>query len=69
MVYANVNNGVYRAGFATAQDAYEEAFRNVFDTLDELEQILSQHRYLAGNAITEADWRLFLHPDPFRCGL
>ncbi len=59
MVYANVNNGVYRAGFATGQDAYELAFRNVFDTLDELEQILSQQRYLAGNQVTEADWRLF----------
>ena len=59
LIYANVNNGVYRAGFATAQGAYEQAFRNVFDTLDELEQILSQHRYLVGNTITEADWRLF----------
>jgi len=59
LIYTNVNNGVYRAGFATAQDAYEQAFRNVFDTLDELEQILSQHRYLVGNTITEADWRLF----------
>jgi putative glutathione S-transferase len=58
-VYANVNNGVYRAGFATAQDAYEQAFRNVFDTLDEMEQRLSQQRYLAGNKITEADWRFF----------
>ena len=51
--------GVYRAGFATAQAAYELAFRGVFDTLDEMEQILGQHRYLAGSAITEADWRLF----------
>ncbi len=59
LVYANINNGVYRAGFATSQAAYEAAFRNVFDTLDEIEQMLSQHRYLAGNAITEADWRLF----------
>jgi putative glutathione S-transferase len=59
LVYKNVNNGVYRAGFATSQDAYEQAFRNVFDTLDEIEQILSQHRYLIGNTITEADWRLF----------
>jgi len=59
LIYPNINNGVYRAGFATSQAAYEQAFRNVFDTLDEIEQILSQHRYLAGNTITEADWRLF----------
>src|SRR5471032_887523 len=59
LVYANINNGVYRAGFATAQAAYETAFRGVFDALDEIEQMLSQHRYLTGNAITEADWRLF----------
>jgi len=59
LIYANVNNGVYRAGFATSQDAYEQAFRNVFDTLDELEQLLSQQCYLVGNRITEADWRLF----------
>src|SRR5476651_2239333 len=59
LVYANINNGVYRAGFATAQAAYEVAFRGVFDTLDELEQTLSKQRYLAGSAITEADWRLY----------
>jgi glutathionyl-hydroquinone reductase len=59
MVFANVNNGVYRAGFATSQEAYEEAFRNLFDTLDELEMILDRHRYLVGGEITEADWRLF----------
>src|SRR5665213_3451362 len=59
LIYPNINNGVYRAGFATAQPAYEAAFRNVFDTLDEIEQMLSQHRYLIGNNITEADWRLF----------
>jgi putative glutathione S-transferase len=59
LVYPNINNGVYRAGFATAQAAYEEAFRNLFDALDEIEQILSRQRYVAGNAITEADWRLF----------
>ena len=58
-VYSNINNGVYRAGFATSQEAYEQAFRNVFDTLDELEQRLSQQRYLVGNKITEADWRFF----------
>jgi putative glutathione S-transferase len=59
LVYPNINNGVYRAGFATSQAAYEEAFRNLFDALDEIETILSQQRYLAGNTITEADWRLF----------
>ena len=59
LVYPNINNGVYRAGFATSQAAYEAAFRGVFDTLDDMEQRLSQHRYLAGNTITEADWRLF----------
>ncbi len=59
LVYPNINNGVYRAGFATSQAAYETAFRGVFDTLDEMEQLLSQHRYLVGNTITEADWRLF----------
>src|SRR5712691_12605510 len=59
LVYPNINNGVYRAGFATAQPAYEAAFRGVFDALDEIEQMLSRQRYLAGNAITAADWRLF----------
>ena len=59
LVYANINNGVYRAGFATTQTAYEVAFRALFDALDEIEQLLSQQRYLVGNAITEADWRLF----------
>jgi putative glutathione S-transferase len=58
-IYANVNNGVYRTGFATAQEAYEESFKNLFATLDDLEQILSQHRYLIGNTPTEADWRFF----------
>jgi len=59
LIYPNINNGVYRAGFATSQAAYEQAFRNVFDALEEIEQILSQHRYLVGGALTEADWRLF----------
>jgi putative glutathione S-transferase len=59
VVYANVNNGVYRAGFATTQDAYEEAFRSVFTTLDDLERRLSRQRYVAGPRLTEADWRLF----------
>jgi putative glutathione S-transferase len=59
LVFPNVNNGVYRAGFATAQEAYEEAFRGVFATLDELERRLARQRYLAGPRMTEADWRLF----------
>lgn len=59
VVYDNVNNGVYRAGFATTQDAYNEAYDSLFSTLDELETRLSSQRYLVGECITEADWRLF----------
>ena len=59
LVYENVNNGVYRAGFATTQEAYEKAFNNLFETLDKLEEMLANQRYLAGEKITEADWRLF----------
>ena len=58
-VYENINNGVYRTGFATTQEAYEEAFHAVFNALKEIEQRLSRQRYLAGGEITEADWRLF----------
>jgi glutathionyl-hydroquinone reductase len=58
-IYENVNNGVYRAGFATSQAAYDEAFRALFVVLDEIEQRLAGQRYLAGGDITEADWRLF----------
>ena len=58
-VYHNVNNGVYRAGFAKSQGAYEEAYDGLFATLDWLEERLSRQRYLVGNQITEADWRLF----------
>jgi glutathionyl-hydroquinone reductase len=58
-IYENINNGVYRAGFATAQAAYEEAFRGVFTVLDEVEQRLAGQRYVAGSRLTEADWRLF----------
>jgi glutathionyl-hydroquinone reductase len=58
-VYGDVNIGVYRAGFATAQDAYEEGCRAVFAALDWIEAILSRQRYLAGARLTEADWRLF----------
>jgi putative glutathione S-transferase len=59
LVYPTVNNGVYRAGFATSQDAYEEAARGIFATFDQLEERLSHQRYLAGRQMTEADWRLF----------
>jgi putative glutathione S-transferase len=59
IVYPNLNNGVYRAGFATSQAAYETAARDVFAALDRLEELLSRRRYLAGRQITEADWRLF----------
>ena len=59
VVYANVNNGVYRCGFAGTQSAYEAAAKRLFDTLDMLEQRLSRARYLVGGTLTEADWRLF----------
>jgi putative glutathione S-transferase len=58
-IYPAVNNGVYRAGFATTQQAYEEAFDALFAELDQLEQLLAQQRYLAGAYLTEADVRLF----------
>lgn len=58
-VYHTVNNGVYKAGFATAQDKYEQAYTELFDSLDWLEEILSKRRYLTGSQLTEADWRLF----------
>jgi len=76
-VYATVNNGVYRAGFATAQAAYDEAVRELFESLDWLEARLARQRYVAGSVITEADWRLLttlLRFDPvyhthFKCNL
>jgi putative glutathione S-transferase len=58
-IYENVNNGVYRAGFATAQSAYERAVRRLFAVLDELEERLAARRYLFGSAPVETDWRLF----------
>jgi len=58
-VYHAVNNGVYRCGFATTQAAYEAAFDELFGALDEIEARLSRSRYLVGDRITEADWRLF----------
>jgi putative glutathione S-transferase len=59
IVYNDVNNGVYKAGFATTQTAYEKAFDQLFNTMDFLEEKLSNQRYLVGTQITEADWRLF----------
>jgi putative glutathione S-transferase len=76
-IYDTVNNGVYKAGFATRQDAYEEALGPLFGTLDFLEQRLASRRYLCGDRVTEADWRLFttlLRFDPvyvghFKCNI
>lgn len=59
VVYRHINNGVYRCGFARSQDAYEQAFRGLFDALDQMEARLDRHRYLVGNTLTEADLRLF----------
>ncbi|WP_298985472.1 glutathione S-transferase family protein [uncultured Roseibium sp.] len=58
-IYHTLNNGVYKSGFATTQEAYEEAVTALFDTLDFLEDRLTTRRYLAGEQLTEADWRLF----------
>jgi putative glutathione S-transferase len=58
-VYATVNNGVYRSGFATSQAAYDEAVVPLFETLDWLEARLATRRYVCGDRLTEADWRLF----------
>ena len=58
-IYHHVNNGVYRCGFAKSQAAYEEAYDGLFATLDELDELLSRRRYLLGNQVTEADWRLY----------
>lgn len=58
-IYEKINNGVYRCGFATTQNAYEEAYLDLFAALDKIEAILSKKRYLLGERITEADWRLF----------
>ncbi len=59
IVYENINNGVYRCGFATSQKAYEKAFEDLFSALDQVDAHLAKNRYLAGFEITEADWRLF----------
>jgi glutathionyl-hydroquinone reductase len=59
LVYGAINNGVYRVGFATSQEAYEKAYRKLFDALDQLEERLASRTYLVGEQLTEADWRLF----------
>ncbi|GJL54449.1 MAG: glutathione-dependent reductase [Nitrospirales bacterium] len=59
-IYENVNDGVYKAGFATSQQAYEKAVCALFETLDQLERRLSNQRYLFGSQITETDWKLFV---------
>jgi len=59
VIYDTVNNGVYKSGFATNQEAYEEAVNALFETLEMLEERLSHQRYVAGDRLTEADWRLF----------
>lgn len=77
LIYPNINNGVYKTGFATTQEAYEEAVWPVFNTLDILEDRLSTRRYLTGNQITEADIRLFptlvrfdsVYVSHFKCSL
>ncbi len=77
IIYENVNNGVYKCGFATTQEAYDESFFKLFDTLENLENILEGNRYLTGSIITEADWRLFttlirfdiVYYNHFKCNL
>ena len=76
-IYNNINNGVYKAGMAEKQEAYEKAFKDLFKGLDWVEERLSTRRYLMGDVLTEADWRLFttlLRFDPvyyvhFKCNL
>lgn len=76
-VYDRINNGVYKAGFATEQRVYDAEVRNVFDALDQLEETLSCQRYLTGDRVTEADWRLFttlirfdaVYQGHFKCNL
>jgi putative glutathione S-transferase len=58
-IYPNINNGVYRCGFATTQKAYDDAYEALFDALDKVDAHLSRYRYLTGDQLTEADWRLF----------
>ena len=65
--YRDINNGVYRAGFATSQEAYDKAVREVFAGLDRVEEILSKQRYLTGSQLTEADVRLYTPLVRFDC--
>ena len=58
-IYETINNGVYRTGFASTQKSYESAFHSLFDSLDWVESLLTKQRYLTGDELTEADWRLF----------
>jgi len=77
LIYPTINNGVYRAGFATTHEAYAEAVTELFSSLDKLEQRLGDKRYLTGVQITEADWRLFttlvrfdsVYVGHFKCGI
>lgn len=77
VIYDKINNGVYKVGFATSQAAYDKAIGELFDALDHFEQRLQKQRYLVGDTITEADWRLFptlVRFDPvyvghFKCNL
>ncbi len=66
-VYHNINNGVYKCGFATAQDVYEKHYAKLFEVMDKVEAILGRQRYLAGAQVTEADWRLFTTLIRFDC--
>ncbi|MEE8543532.1 MAG: glutathione S-transferase family protein, partial [Gammaproteobacteria bacterium] len=70
-IYTTINNGVYKSGFATSQEAYEQAVEPLFETLDWLDSRLSAQRYLTGDSVTEADWRLLptlLRFDPVYVG-
>lgn len=67
LVYHRINNGVYKCGFATKQDVYEKHYQNLFEALDTVEEILGRQPYLAGQQMTEADWRLFTTLIRFDC--
>jgi len=77
LIYDTINNGVYKCGFARTQEAYDEAVTPLFDTLDQLEQRLANHRFLLGDTPTEADWRLLptllrfdlVYATHFKCNL
>ena len=67
LVYDDINNGVYKCGFATKQDVYEKHYKKLFAAMDEVESILNRQSYLAGQQMTEADWRLFTTLIRFDC--